>query len=218
MSLLGAGWESEVYLIREVATGIERAAKLFFPHRNPGNQVARRTAAKLHKLRNCPAMIQYVTQEIITVRRHPVTVMISEYVEGDLLEHFIARQPGKRFQTFEALHLLYALAVALEPIHEHNEYHGDLHAGNVIIRRSGIEFDVKLIDLFHLQQRKSWNRHDDVCDAVRLLYDAVGGAKYYSKQPRIVKNICRGLKRSLITERFRNAGQLRRYLETMQWD
>ena len=30
LSLLGAGWEGEVYHIRELATGIERTAKLYF--------------------------------------------------------------------------------------------------------------------------------------------------------------------------------------------
>lgn len=35
---LGAGWEGEVYRIRELNTGIERAAKLFFPDRNIKNK------------------------------------------------------------------------------------------------------------------------------------------------------------------------------------
>ncbi|MFV2067521.1 MAG: hypothetical protein ACC645_11120, partial [Pirellulales bacterium] len=34
VSRLGAGWEGEVYMLREMPTGIERAAKFFFPHRN----------------------------------------------------------------------------------------------------------------------------------------------------------------------------------------
>ncbi len=217
VSQLGAGWESEVYLIRESATGIERTAKVFFPHRNAGNRVARRTAEKLHKLRDCPALIQYVAQETITIRRQAVTVLISEYVEGDLLSDFIARQPGRRLHRFEALHLLRALALALEPIHERREYHGDLHAGNVIVRRAGLEFDVRLIDVYHLNQRKTLSVKDDVCDAIRIFYDALGGQRFYARQSPEIKAICRGLKRSLISERFRNARQLRRYLDTMSW-
>ena len=31
---LGGGWEGEVYHVRELLTGIERAAKFFFPRRN----------------------------------------------------------------------------------------------------------------------------------------------------------------------------------------
>ena len=34
ISKLGDGWEGEVYKVRENKTKIERAAKLFFPHRN----------------------------------------------------------------------------------------------------------------------------------------------------------------------------------------
>ncbi len=37
VSKLGDGWEGEVYKIRERSTKIERAAKLFFPHRHPRN-------------------------------------------------------------------------------------------------------------------------------------------------------------------------------------
>ena len=35
---LGEGWEGEVYLVREQLTNIERAAKFFFPQRNPNNK------------------------------------------------------------------------------------------------------------------------------------------------------------------------------------
>ena len=31
VTLLGAGWEGEVYLVRESGTGIERTVKIFFP-------------------------------------------------------------------------------------------------------------------------------------------------------------------------------------------
>lgn len=215
---LGTGWESEVYLVREVATDVERAAKLFFPERNIGNKVAKRTAEKLHKLRDCHALIQYVGQETITYRRQSITMLISEYVDGELLSDFIAKQPGKRLHRFEALHLLHALAVALEPIHERREYHGDLHDGNVMIQRLGIGFEIKLIDIFHRPHRATRNIQYDVIDLIRLFYDALGGPRFYPREPQVVKDICRGLKHSLIEERFRNAGQLRRYLESLRWD
>lgn len=218
IGLLGAGWESEVYLIREKATGVERAAKLFFPQRNQNNKVAKLAAKKLHQLRDCSALIQYVAQETITFQRQPVTMMISEYVDGQLLNDFIADHPGKRLHQFEALHLLYALAAAMEPIHLHREYHGDLHPGNIIIRRVGLGFDVKLIDLHHHNQRKIWSIHDDVWDLIKIFYDALGGSRFYSRHPKEIKQICRGLKRSLVAEKFRNTGQLRRHLETIKWE
>jgi len=215
---LGAGWESEVYLVREVATGIERTAKLFTPHRNPRDTVLRHTAKKLHRLRHCPALIQYVTQEHIEFQGQRVGKLISEYVDGDLFSDFLAKEPGKRLSTFEALHVLHAIACALEPIHASREYHGDLHMGNTIIRRSGLGFDVKLIDIFRQNQRKSDSIRNDVWDAIKIFYDSLGGSRFYSRQPDQVKFICRGLRRSLIGARFRNAGQLRLTLESLQWD
>ena len=72
ISQLGAGWEGEVFLIRELATGIERTAKLFFPQRNPRDKAVKFYAKKLHKLRHCPIVIQYGAQEHITVKSLPV--------------------------------------------------------------------------------------------------------------------------------------------------
>ncbi|MCH8043431.1 MAG: serine/threonine protein kinase, partial [Planctomycetes bacterium] len=40
----------------------------------------------------------------------------------------------------------------------------------------------------------------------------------YAKHPQQIKTICCGLKRSLILKKYRTAGQLREYLEMMQWD
>ena len=78
VSRLGGGWEGEVYRIREKRTGIERAAKLFFPHRNLRNKAAKFYARKLHKLRDCPIVIHYHTEETVLLRRNPITVLVSE--------------------------------------------------------------------------------------------------------------------------------------------
>jgi len=215
--LLGRGWEGEVYRVRERSTGVERSAKLFFPQRNPGNRAMRFYARKLHKLRDCPILIQYHTQETHEHEGVPVTVLVSEYVEGELLSAFLHRQPGHRLDPFQALHLLHALAAGVEDIHASREYHGDLHAGNVIVRRHGLGFDVKLLDLFPRGRPSAANLLDDVCDLVRLLYDAVGGQRRYAGQPPEIKDICCGLKRSLITRKFRTAGELRWHLETLEW-
>jgi serine/threonine protein kinase len=217
VSYLGAGWEGEVYKIREISTGIERAAKLFFPQRNPKNRVLTWYAKKLHKLRNCPIVIQYQTQETITFRRQPITFLVSEYVEGELLSTFLARQPGQRLSVFQGLHLLYSLAAGIESIHHLREYHGDLHTDNVIVRRYGLGFNLKLVDMFRWEMPKLQNIQDDVCDLVRLFYDAVGGARHYPRLASEAKAVCCGLKRSLILKKFRTAGHLRRYLETLQW-
>ena len=215
---IGTGWEGEVYMLRERATGIERAAKFWFPHRNRRNVAAKWYAKKLHKLRHCPILIQYHTHETITFRGQPINFLLSEYVEGELLSHFLKRQPGRRISVFQGLHLLYALASGIEKVHNLREYHGDLHDENIIVRRHGLSFDLKLVDMYHWGPASPENIHEDVCNLVRIFYDAIGGQKLYARQPSEAKAICCGLKRSLILKRFRNAGQLRQYLETMQWD
>ena len=217
ISLLGAGWEGEVYLIRELATGIERTAKLFFPQRNLRDKNVKFYAKKLHTLRHCPMVIQYNAQDTITVKGYTVTIMISEYVEGLLLSQFIQEQPGKRLMPFQALHLLHSLAQGMECIHNIGEYHGDLHTDNVIVQRFGLGFDLKLVDLFQASTPKRQNILNDTVDLIHIFYEALGGKKHYAKQPQAIKDICCGLKRSLILKKFRSASQLRQYLETMQW-
>lgn len=215
---LGAGWEGEVFKIRECATGIERAAKFFFPHRNPKDRASVFYATKLHRLRHCPILIQYHTQETVVYRGVPITFLVSDFVEGELLTNFLRRQPKKRLSVFEGLHLLHSLARGMECIHQSGDYHGDLHSDNIIVNRYGIGFDVKLLDMFHWGPPKAANIQYDVCELVRMFYDVLGGAQEYSKHPKEVKQIICGLKRSLILKRFRTAGQLREYLETMHWD
>lgn len=215
---LGGGWEGEVYIVRENLTGIERAAKFFFPHRNKNNRAVRFYAKKLHKLRQCSILIQYLTQEVVRYKGQDLVVLISDYVEGETLVEFLARQPGQRLHAYQALHLLHSLAKGIEEIHRRKEYHGDLHTGNVIVQRVGLEFDLKLVDMFHWGAPSRFNIRQDVFHLVRLLYDVTGGAKFYSRQPQVIKSICCGLKDSLIAKKFSSAGKLREHLETLVWE
>lgn len=215
---LGTGWEGEVYKIVEKSTGIERAAKFFYPQRNINNRTSSRYAKQLHKLRHCPIIIQYYTEEIFTYHRVPITVLVSEYIEGELLSEFLRRQRGGRITAFQGLHLLYALVKGLEQIHLHNEYHGDLHEENIIVSRYGLGFDLKLMDSFQWPDSKRSNLQEDLLNAIRILYDVIGGQKYYAKQPKVIKKICCGLKKSLILARYRNVFQLRDHLESLRWE
>lgn len=217
VSLLGSGWEGEVYRVHERNTGVERAAKLFFPQRNKHDRATKFYARKLHKLRHCSILIQYHTQERITFHREPITVLISEFVEGELLSNFLKCRPGKRLTTFEGLHLLHALATGVEEIHRAREYHGDLHDENIVVKRHGLSFKVKVVDMYNWGRPNAGNMLDDVCNLIRIFYDAIGGARFYPKHPPEIKDVCCGLKRSLIFRKFKTAGHLRQYLETMTW-
>jgi hypothetical protein len=92
-----------------------------------------------------------------------------------------------------------------------------LHAANIIVNRTGLEFSVKVVDLYHWGRPTPSHLRDDIWYLARILYDAVGGREHYAKQPRVIKDICLGLRRSLIVKRFRTARALREHLESLDW-
>jgi serine/threonine protein kinase len=214
---LGGGWEGEVYRIRERRTGAPRAAKLFFPQRNHDDRAVDFYARKLEQLRACPIVIKYHHSETVRVRGLRVTALISEFVEGVPLEDLIRSRPGRRLPEQEALQILHALALGLEQIHDHNEYHGDLHPGNVLVQRRGVHFGAKLVDLYDFGRPSAANRREDVINAVRLLYDMLGGQKWYARQRPELRWIIAGLKRSIIARRFPTARRLREHLDAFEW-
>jgi RIO-like serine/threonine protein kinase len=214
---LGSGWEGEVYAIIERNTGIRRAAKFYYPHRDPLGKAAIAYARKLDALRHCPILMQYHHQETAYVRKRKVIVVISELVEGKKLSEFLLDQPDEKLSTFEALHVLYNLAKGIAPIHARGEYHGDIHEHNIMIRRSGISFEVKLLDFFDLGAPTKSKIRKDVLNLVEVFHTIVGGRKHYADQPKVVKEIIRGLKDSLILARFQSAGDIAKHLEALQW-
>src|SRR5688572_27529481 len=217
-SPLGSGYEGEVYAIVDRVTGIRRAAKFYYPHRDPSGKAAIAYARKLDALRHCPILLQYHHQDYTTVKRKKVTVVISELVDGCKLSEFLAGQPDRRLTTFEALHVLYVLAKGIAPIHARGEYHGDIHDDNIMIRRQGISFEVKLLDFFDLGRPTKSKVQKDVLNLIQVFHNIVGGREHYADQPRVVKDIIRGLKDSLILDRFQSAGDIQRHLETLAWE
>jgi tRNA A-37 threonylcarbamoyl transferase component Bud32 len=215
---LGSGYEGEVYAIVERATGIRRAAKFYYPHRDPMGNAAIVYARKLDALRHCPILMQYHHQEIAYFKKKKVMVVISELVEGEQLSEFLARQPGHRLSPFEALHVLHTLVKGIAPIHDRGEYHGDIHDDNIMIRRQGISFQVKLLDFFDLGRPGKSKIQKDVLNLVQVFHSLVGGRKHYAQQPKVVKDVIRGLRDSLILERFQSAGDIQRHLESLDWE
>jgi serine/threonine protein kinase len=216
--LLGSGWEGEVYQVTELRTGIRRAAKIFYPQRNVRDRAVRIHARKLDRLRACPMIIRYHHTETFRYRRQELTCMISDLVEGELMEDFVGRQRGRRMQPFEALHLFHTLVRGIEQIHALNEYHGDVHDRNILVRRRGVAFDLTLLDLFHWGSPSRLRLREDIVQTVRVLYDAVGGRRWYASQSKEIKAICRGLRRDLILRRFPTIAALRRHLESFPWE
>lgn len=215
---IGEGFEGEVYIIKEVDTDIERVAKFFFPHRNEKNSTSNHYAKQLHKLNNCHVVVQYHFRGEVQVKGQRVTYLVSEFIDGEVLEDYVQAQVGKRLQPFEALHLFYAIVNGLYCVHKAGEYHGDIHNDNIMVKKKGLGFEIRLIDLFNFgASNKSSLRKDDIVDLVRVLYDSVGGAKHYAKQPEQIKAICCGLKRNLILKKFPTLQKLKDHLETIDW-
>ena len=162
-------------------------------------------------------VIQYHTRDTFIYNDTKVSFLLSEFVEGELLSDFLKRQRGRRLSPFQGVHLLHALATGIESIHKLGDYHGDLHTDNIIVLRYGLGFELKLLDMFHWGAPNAENIQHDVYDLIRIFYDAIGGQRHYARQPQEVKDICKGLKRTLIAQEFRSAGKLRHHLETMEW-
>ncbi len=214
---LGAGFEGEVYRVKEKHTNTIRAIKIYFPQRNKKFKVSTRYSLKLEKLKSSPIVMDCLSHEIITLKGHKVACIASEFIEGEMLAEFINKQKGKRLEIFSAIHLLYSIVVGVESIHLEGEYHGDLHTENIIIRRFGLEFDLKIIDLHHWGDSKKDNRDEDIIKIIRIFYDILGGQKHYKKLSPSIKYIICGLKRGMILNRFKNISMLRYHLEVMDW-
>lgn len=217
ISRLGSGWEGEVYKVNEEKTGIERAAKFFYPHRNIKDKLAKQYAQKLHKLSQCSLLIQYHTQEQINYKKTPITVLISEYIEGVLLSDFLKNFRGNKLDPFRALHLLHALVKGIEEIHLRNEYHGDLHTDNIIVNKFGLHFHLKLLDLFHYGSCRPEFLKEDLLGLIKIFHETLGGKAAYQNHPKAIKQICCGLKKSLILKKFKTTSQLREHLEVLEW-
>ncbi len=217
LEVLGKGWEANVYLVREKKTGIDRTLKIYHPIRDPRDRTVSWSARKLHRLGHCPVLLQYRTQEEVEMDGRHCTVLVADFEHGESLAAFLKRQPGRRLDFFQALHLLRALAEGLEPIHDLGEYHGDIHDENIIVRRAGTGFHVKLLDLLDLGPARSALVRQDVHQMVRVFYDVLGGARHYRHHPPEIKGIVCGLKSSLMDRKFRSAGQLLQYLDTLEW-
>lgn len=215
--LIGKGWEGEVYRVRHHTTGIDYAAKLFYPQNSQGDKALKAYAQKLHRLRNHSMLVRYHTEEVITYKRQSIVMHISEFIDGVMLSEYLSQRRGKRMPPYEALHLIYALTKGVAQMHYSNEYHGDLHSDNIIVVKRGLEFEIKLLDFYYHGRTTRSKLLDDVVDIIGLLQEATGGAKHYKDQPEIIKSICKGLKRSLIKKNHQNAMELQSKFEQMHW-
>lgn len=217
VDFLGSGWEGEVFKVEERRSGVLRAAKIFYDRRRLPPRRLQRYIQKLYKLRNCQIVTQYHHRDIARVGREQVEILVSDFIHGEGLASFLQKQRGKRLTSFEALHLVHALAAGIEQIHFQGEYHGDIHAGNILVSRRGLGFDVHLLDFFDLGRSTQDKIQGDVYDMITVLFELIGGPEAYRRSGEEIRQIILGRKHSLIRQRFKNAGQLRLALENLEW-
>ena len=213
---LGMGSEGEVYRIRERGTGIVRAAKIFFPQHDPTSGMPVRRARKMEALRDCPIVMQYYHSEPVRIGKIHTVAMISAYSPGQPLQQWIDRHRGRRVRPFIALMILHRLARGLEDVHQRGEYHADVHTENILIRQVGVDFELKLIDFYDWGRPTRAKQQTDILQAVRVLYDMIGGADGYRSTTPEVREVCRGLRHDLILKRFPTMAALRRHLESFE--
>ena len=217
-ALLGSGWEGEVYRVVERRSGAVRAVKLFYPKRNLKDRTSTFYARKLERLSGCGLVVKYHHTESVTVARQRVVALVSECAEGVILERFVHAARGKILPDQEALMILHRIAEGLVQIHARGDYHGDIHGRNVLVRRVGAFFDLRLFDFFDYGAPTAARRREDIVDCVRLFYEMLGGrAKYSGLRPEFKRIIC-GLRHSLIHSRFPTAARLLHHIETFTWD
>jgi hypothetical protein len=214
---LGGGSEGEVYQIRELDTGIRRAAKVYFPHRDPKQQASIKHAQKLNALRHCGIVLQYHHSEVVTVRHQKVIALISDLYEGEQLEKWVSRHRGRRVTPYVGLHVLYNLVRGLEAIHALGEYHADVHSQNILIQPRGVRFALKLIDFYDWGKPAPFKQKQDIYDAIAVFHEILGGRAHYAKLPPELRHICAAMRRSLILRRFGTITELRLYLESFEW-
>lgn len=213
---LGSVREGEIYTLSECATGIERTAKFFYPHVDPLGRVATIHAQKLHKLRHCPILMQYRTQETISIGGAAVTFLVSDFVRGERLGDFIARQPGQRLEWFEALHLLLAMARGIELMHDAGESAGALRLDNIIVRRVGLGFQAKLMELATGGRARPEHRRNDAHGMIRLFHEVIAGGGGGKDLPDPVRDQL-GTRRRPHFENYRDAADIRIALERLRW-
>jgi serine/threonine protein kinase len=161
--------------------------------------------------------MHYRTQETVSIAGLPVSFVVWDQINGMQLEDFVAQQKDGRLSLFEALHLLHAVASGLDAIHSMQEYHGNIAAENIIVRRKGIGFQVKLINMSLEDRPVSRTIYEDVVNLVKIFANIVTPPRHSAKIPDSVKSLYSNLKTVRTSDRLKNAGALKKHLETMLW-
>src|SRR5512139_121505 len=151
VKLLGTGGMGEVYHAHDTRLNREVALKVLPPHAgaDPGRNERLVREARLISTLNHP----HIRAVYDAAEYDGVTVIVMEYVEGETLDHRLARRP---LSLGAALTWAQQLASALDAVHTHGIVHHDVKPANVIVTSHG----VKLLD-FGIATQKSTDTADE---------------------------------------------------------
>lgn len=210
--LLGSGWEASVYRVRAKAGRGTRVLKCYRKRPGVGAEVAKRVR-HLQGLQGCQAVPGLERQVRLVHGREEWPALLLQYAPGTSLLQLLRRRPSRRLNRPEAVAVMRAVVRALGSLHDRGSYHGDLHEGNILVRRCGRGLRAHLVDPFPHRGSVAYHQRCDVVEAVRTFYYLLGGAAAYSRQPAWVKDICRGLRSELVLRQTPDAHALLRKLE-----
>ena len=114
--------------------------------------------------------------------------------------------------------MLYILAKGIAPIHARGEYHGDIHDDNIMIRRQGIAFEVKLLDFFDLGRPTRSKIHKDVLNLIQVFHTIVGGREHYARAAAGREGHHPRAEGFADPRPIPGAGDIQRHLETLEWE
>ncbi len=136
---LGSGAMGTVYRAKHKDTGERVAVKLMSPALGTSDQARARFERELHILKQLshPNIVRYKGSG----RYHGAPFFIMEYVQGDSLDHVMARRD--RLTWEEIVEMGTQLCDALQHSHDKGIIHRDLKPSNVMVLRDGT---VKLTD------------------------------------------------------------------------
>jgi serine/threonine protein kinase len=136
--VLAPGGQGTAYTATDLGSGQQGVFKVF--HSPTSDTVTRlRYLVGLKLQASCPVLIPPIDM----FSRNGLVGTYAPLASGQILEEFLVHSAT----LVDNLQLGVALARAIQVLHEHQVVHGDLHAGNLIVRRDGSVLKAFLIDL-----------------------------------------------------------------------
>ena len=139
--LLQVGGQGEVYFATDVRSGEKGVLKIFSKHFDLKNTIKRIKFLLDQNLKSgCPVL----NPPIDLINKHGLVGHYTPLAPGKPLEEFL-ENPNCSFR--DGLKLALALCDALDFLHKRKIVYGDIHAGNMVINKNGVGFELNVIDL-----------------------------------------------------------------------